>query len=162
MARVRGAHGTSGELAVELLGGEPGRLRPGLELRVGAETVRLRSVRGQGERLICALDGVEDRARAARLTGCYLEVERTQVRPLPQGEYFHYQLVGLHVRDRQGRSRGEVVSVETYPAHDVYVLRSGDKELRVPAVRQAVVEIDTIKGQITVADGYLEGWVDAL
>ncbi|MGH7609438.1 MAG: ribosome maturation factor RimM [Candidatus Dormibacteria bacterium] len=162
VARVLGAHGTAGELSCELLGGDRSRLPPGLVLRVAERQLRLAAVRGEGERLICSLEGVADRGAASQLAGAYLEVAAEQARLLPEGEFFHFQLVGLQVRDRQGRHRGAVVDVEVYPAHDVYVVRGAAGEQRVPAVRQAVMEIDAAEGWMTVDDGYLEEWVDAV
>ncbi|HVC39594.1 MAG TPA: ribosome maturation factor RimM [Candidatus Dormibacteraeota bacterium] len=162
VARVLGPHGLSGELTVELLGGEPGRLRSGMELRGPRGALRLESVRGRGAHLICRFAGVTDRSGAADLSGGYLELEASQLRPLPAGEFFHFQLVGLEVEDPGGRSRGELVDVEAYPAHDVYVVRSGGAELRVPAVRAAVLGIDLARGRITVAEPYLEAGTDAI
>jgi ribosomal 30S subunit maturation factor RimM len=54
------------------------------------------------------------------------------------------------------------VEVEPYPAHDVYVVRTPASELRVPAVREAVLAIDLEQHWITVAEPYLEEWIDAV
>jgi 16S rRNA processing protein RimM len=162
VARVLRPHGLAGELTVELLGGERGRLLPGMALRGPQGELVLASVRGDGSQLICRFLGIGARDAAARLSGVYLEVAATELRPLPPGEFFHFQLVGLEVEDQEGRRRGELVDVEAYPAHDVYVVRTGASELRVPAVREAVLGIDLGRHRITVAERYLEAWVDAV
>ncbi|MGH7666908.1 MAG: ribosome maturation factor RimM [Candidatus Dormibacteria bacterium] len=162
VARLLRPHGLSGELGVELLGGEPGRLRPGMALRGPGGELVLDSVRGDGGQLICGFRGVADRDAAAQLSGGYLEVEGSDLRQLPAGEYFHFQLVGLEVEDPSGQARGQVVDVEPYPAHDIYLIRSNDAELRVPAVREAVLGVDLERRRITVAERYLEDWVDAV
>ncbi|MGH7641778.1 MAG: ribosome maturation factor RimM [Candidatus Dormibacteria bacterium] len=162
VARLLGPHGLAGELSVELLGGDPGRLAPGETLRGPHGPLVVESVRGAGNHLLCRFVGIADRDSAARLGGGYLEVEGTELRALPAGEYFHFQLVGLEVEDRQGRSRGELVDVEAYPAHDVYVIRTPASELRIPAVKEAVLGIDLGRKRITVAEPYLEAWVDAV
>ncbi|MGA9920848.1 MAG: ribosome maturation factor RimM [Candidatus Dormiibacterota bacterium] len=161
VARVLRPHGVAGELSVELLGGEPGRLVPGMPLRAPEGEIVLESVRGDGNHLICRFEGIGDRDAAASLSGVYLEVAAQELRPLPPGEFFHFQLVGLEVEDQQGRTRGELVDVEAYPAHDVYVVRTRAAELRVPAVREAVLGIDLERHRITVAERYLEARVDA-
>ncbi len=162
VARVLRPHGLGGELTVELLGGERGRLLPGMDMRGPQGEVRLESVRGDGKQLICRFSGIADRDAAANLSGGYLEVEASELRPLPPGEFFHFQLIGLEVEDPEGRRRGELVDVEPYPAHDVYVVRTPAAELRVPAVREAVLGIDLERRRITVAEPYLEAWVDAV
>lgn len=162
VAVVLRPHGRGGEVTVELLGGDRGRLRPGLEVRSELGPFRIEEVRGGQQRLICRLSGVEDPLAAARLRGRYLEVPVADARVLPEGEFFHFQLLGLEVRDRSGRPRGEVVDVEVYPANDVYLVRSGDRELRVPATREAVLGVDLERQVMTVADPFLEEWVDAL
>lgn len=162
VARVLRPHGVTGELTVELLGGERGRLVPGMFLRSKRGELELEAARGDGSQLICRFVGVADRESAAPLSGTYLEVAAAQRRPLPPGEFFHFQLVGLVVEDQEGRSRGELVDVEPYPAHDVYVVRTRASELRVPAVREAVLGIDLERQRITVAEPYLEAWIDAL
>ncbi|MGA8207067.1 MAG: ribosome maturation factor RimM [Candidatus Dormiibacterota bacterium] len=162
VARVLRPHGVSGEVAIELLGGDRERLRPGMALHGPSGDVTLEAVRGEGSRLICRLRGVEGRDQAAAISGGYLEVARSASRPLADGEFFHFQLVGLEVQDPEGRRRGELVDVEAYPAHDVYVVRTPASELRVPAVREAVLSIDLDQHKITVAEPYLEEWVDAV
>ena len=162
VARVLRPHGLAGELTVELLGGERGRLLPGTTLRGPAGELVVESVRGDGSQLLCRFAGVSDRETAATLSGGYLEVAAAELRSLRPGEFFHFQLVGLEVEDQSGRSRGQLVDVEAYPAHDVYVVRTASAELRVPAVKEAVLGIDLDRHRITVAEPYLEAWVDAV
>jgi 16S rRNA processing protein RimM len=149
-------------MAIELLGGDRERLRPGMELRGPKGDVILEAVRGEGGRLICRLRGVDGRDQAAAISGGYLEVAASDSRPLAEGEFFHFQLVGLEVQDPEGRKRGELVDVEAYPAHDIYVVRTAVSELRVPAVREAVLSIDLDQHKITVAEPYLGEWIDAV
>jgi 16S rRNA processing protein RimM len=162
VALVLRPHGLGGEVAVELLGGDRERLRPGLAVRSGAGETQIESVRGDGRQLICLLAGVSDRDAAGALCGSYLEVAASQLRPLPDGELFHFQLLGLEVRDGEDRVRGELVDIEVYPAHDVYVVRTPAAELRVPAVKEAVLAIDLEQHRMTLADRFLEEWVDAV
>lgn len=162
VARVLGVHGVDGEVTVELLGGGRDRWRPGLALRGPGGEVVVESVRGDGRHLICRLGGLSDREQAAALTGAYLEAPGSELRRLPEGEFYHFQLVGLEVRDSGGRRRGRLVDIEAYPAHDIYVVRTPTSLLRVPAVREAVLAIDLAGQRITVAESYLEAWVDAI
>ncbi|MGH7640257.1 MAG: ribosome maturation factor RimM [Candidatus Dormibacteria bacterium] len=162
VARVVRTHGLKGELTVELLGGAPGRLAPGMTLRGPEGELTLDSVRGQGTEVLLKVKGISGRDQASALTGSYLEVPAEAVRQLGPDEFFHFQLLGLEVADGSGARRGELVDIEAYPAHDVYVLLVDGGRCRVPAVRDAILEVDLARRRMVVATTYLEGVIDAL
>lgn len=162
VARVVKPHGLDGSLLLEMLGGSPDRLAPGSVVLVDGRKCEVEAAHPAARGVICRLVQVQDLPTATRLAGHYLEVERSQLRPLPEGEYFDFQLIGLRVLDQAGAERGAVIDVEAYPAHDVYVLQLGEREVRVPAVRAAVTGISLSAGTMTVADHYLQEWVDAV
>ncbi|MHB1500769.1 MAG: ribosome maturation factor RimM [Candidatus Dormibacteria bacterium] len=162
VARVIKPHGLDGGLVLQMLGGSPERLAPGSRVRLDGVNRTVEEAHAAGRGVLCRLSGVSDLSAATAICGKYLEVDRTDLRPLPEGEHFDFQLIGLRVLDSSGRTVGELVEVEPYPAHDVYLLRLGNRELRVPAVRAAIADIDLSAGTVTVADPYLEEWVDAV
>ena len=162
VARVVKPHGLDGTLVLEMLGGSPDRLVPGSTVMVDGAELRVEDAHPVGRGTLCHLAGVQDLAAASKLTGRYLEVSRAELRPLPEGEHFDFELIGLRVLDSRGEVRGTVIDVEPYPAHDVYLLRLGEHDLRIPAVRAAVKEISIAAGTMTVADDYLREWVDAI
>ncbi|MDA8332776.1 MAG: ribosome maturation factor RimM [Candidatus Dormibacteraeota bacterium] len=161
VARVVKPHGLDGEVWLEMLGGPAERLTPGLPVLVDGRRLEVEAAAPGGRGVLCRLSDVNSAAAAARLQGSYLEVEPALLRDLPEGEYFDFQLVGLRVVDELGNECGELVEVEAYPAHDVYLLRLRDGEVRVPAVAE-VVSIDLGQGTIQVPSNYLGGWVDAV
>ncbi len=150
-AYVHRAHGLDGTLVVELLGGDSDRLRPGLPVHSARGPRPVRWSRAAGREVLCKLEGVDDRTAAQSLVGTYLEVDRAHARPLPPGEYFHFQLVGLSVVDEAGEPLGEIVDIETLPTHDVVVVRAPDGATTlVPAVHDAVRAIDIAQGRMVV------------
>ncbi len=161
VARVLKAHGLRGEVALELLGGGLDRLPEGTEVFLDGSPRVVEEPRPAGAHLLCRLSGVEDRTSALRLVGGYLEVPFDSARPLPRGEYFHFQLVGLRVVDERGVDRGIVADVQPYPANDVLVVSGSGRETLVPAVRAAVLNVDLEGGRLTVAGSFLEPWDDA-
>jgi len=60
-----------------------------------------------------------------------VEVQRSALPPLEEGEYYHADLIGLPVVDTAGRSIGQVVAVENYGAGDLLEieLESGKRSL---------------------------------
>jgi 16S rRNA processing protein RimM len=102
-----------------LLGYEEWGLRPD-----GGERRRQRLVEGhpQGERLVVRLEGVDDRDAAARLTGAWVEVERAELPPTGDREYYRADLIGLEVENLEGVALGKVVYFIDAPAGAVMVV----------------------------------------
>ena len=142
--------GLRGEVEVEPLTVNQDRFQAGLELRAGDRRVTIEGARQSARGLALKLAGIDDRSAAEELRGEYLEVAAAAVASLPEGSYYHWQLVGLEVVSLDGSRLGKIVDVQEYPANDVYVVRAGDTEILVPAVRDVVREVDLEGGRMVV------------
>ncbi len=147
---VRRAVGLAGEVEVEPLTDDPARFRSGLSVRAGSIVRRVEKVRGGSSTVVLKFVGVDDRNLADRLRGQYLEVEASEANSLPQGSYYHWQLVGLTVFDPAGRRLGELTDVLNYPANDIYVVSDGSEEVLVAALSEVVSSIDLTRGRMVV------------
>ena len=151
VARVVGAHGRDGALNVRLLSDVPGRFDPGRELLVDQQPYTIAASRQTGpENALIWLRGIATRARAMPLTGKFLTVLPSQDDVLDEGEYFHYQLIGMRVRTDEGEDLGEVQEILETGSNDVYIVRGTDGELLIPATTQVVREVDVAGGVMTV------------
>ena len=153
-ALVRGVHGVNGELRVEPLGGDAGRFRSGMRLRVedGGRDLRVRSARaGRDGSVLLSVAGVDTPEEAKELRGAYLCVEATAARRLEKDEWFVWQLVGMRCVSVDGAALGTIVDVEPAPAADVLVIAGAGASLRYPMVREFVRAVDTARGVITIA-----------
>ncbi len=84
-------------------------------------------------------------------TGGSLEIDETDRVVLPEGEYFHDQLVGLNVVDPAGKTLGVITRILESPANDVYECRLTDgRTTLIPAVEEIVLEINLEAGTITI------------
>lgn len=105
--------------------------------------LQIESVRGGGKGLIVGFEGIADREAADRLVGAKLWVDRAQLPALEDGEYYHFELIGLKVIDEQGRALGTLEEVYDLPSNDVYVVRGKVVgELMVPALENFIGAID--------------------
>lgn len=147
---VRRAVGLSGEVEVEPLTDDTGRFKPGLSVRAGAAVRQVEAVRNGAGTLVLKLIGVEDRDLADDLRGKYLEIETAEVQPLPEGSYYHWQLLGLEVFDIAGTRLGEITDIIDNPANDIYLLSAEDRQVLVPAVSEVVRSIDLAAGRMVV------------
>jgi 16S rRNA processing protein RimM len=152
-AHVRRPHGVRGELRVEPLGGDAGRFTPGLRLHLeaGGRTLTVSAARPAGDGdVLLSLEGVSSREAADGLRDAYLCVEAGDARHLGVDEWFVHQLVGLRALTADGEPVGVVEDVEEYPAHEVLVVRDGERIRRLPMVRAFVERVDLGAGTVVV------------
>jgi len=85
-----------------------------------------------------------------RLTGQWLCVDQSSVPEAEEGEYFHYQIIGLKVISVTGEDLGEITDILETGSNDVYVVVGLTGEILVPAIRDVIKEIDVLSGLMTV------------
>ena len=130
LAVVTGAHGVGGEVKLKLFTDD---LTPYRTFNDGALTIT--SLRGQ----IARFAEVADRTAAEALRGAALTVARSALPPLPAGEFYHADLIGLSVRLPDGSEVGHVVAVENFGAGDlIEVERRDGKRWMAPLRPEAV------------------------
>jgi len=98
------------------------------------ERYRLESIRPHKEVLLVKLDGVDDRDAAEELRGMLVQVPLEDAVPLEEGEYYHFQLVGVDVKTDTGEWLGRVADVIATGAADVFVVRWPRGEVLLPAI----------------------------
>jgi len=157
VGHVVGAFGIAGAVKVRSLTDFPDRFAAGAELLLDGAGRRVEWSRQQPTGLVVKLAGVQDRTAAQALRGRYLEVPDEAARPLPDGRWYHHELVGLAVTSESGRDLGTLAEVANRPANDVWVARREDgEELLVPVIPDAVLAVDMGARTVTVADWLLE------
>ena len=114
------------------------------------ELRRVERQRLHGDRVILKLAGIDDRTAAEAMRGALVRVPIEQAVELPPGSYFWHEIVGLRVQDTRGRALGTVAEVLATGSNDVYVVRSGEGELLLPAIKDVVRAIDREHGVMTV------------
>lgn len=152
MARVVGPHGVRGELRCTILTDFPERFADTDEVLVGdsPQPRRVESHQLQGDRLVLKLAGIADRTSAEKLRGALIQVPIEQAVKLPPGSYFWHEIIGLRVEDDQGNSLGTVTEILSTGSNDVYVVRSPDREILLPAIKDVVRQIDPQRGIMIV------------
>ena len=126
LAAGAGAHGVKGELRLKLFSESAASLAAHEKVHVGGVERRLLAVRDAGKTAVARFEGVGDRSAAEALRGSLVEVERSALPPLEEGEYYHADLIGLPAVDRMGRHLGKVVAVENFGAGDLLEIELED------------------------------------
>lgn len=143
-------HGIRGEVRVEILTDYPERLVQHEYLYLAhprspddVERYGLESLRPHKGVLLIKLEGCDDRDAAEELRGMLVQVPLQDAIPLEEGEYYHFQLMGMDVETEAGEWLGRVADVVATGAHDVYVVRGPRGEVLLPAIEDVILELDT-------------------
>jgi 16S rRNA processing protein RimM len=140
LAAVAGAHGIKGELRLKLFTDSIDNLNRHETVFVGGVERGLESIRPGSSGAIALIEGVSDRSAAEALRGSLIEVDRSALPPLEDGEYYHADLIGLACFDAGGRELGRVVGVENYGAGDLLEVEAADGKHSLIPFRAGIAE----------------------
>jgi 16S rRNA processing protein RimM len=128
-------------------------LKPTSEILLGPEKVPVvvRAFRPHRARFLLAIEGCEDRDSAERYRGMDVFIRFDDAEPLPEGVYYHWQILGLEVATEEGEVLGNVERILETGANDVYIVRGDSgEEILLPAIESVILHIDLQEGRITV------------
>ena len=132
LAAVAGAHGIRGELRLKLFSDSIESLSRHKKLCVGGVERRLLAIR-DAKNPVARFEGIDDRSAAEALRGSLIEIDRSALPPLGEGEYYHADLIGIPAVDRQGEPVGTVAAVENFGAGDLLEIEAeGGKRSLIP------------------------------
>lgn len=150
IGKILAPWGIEGKLKVEVTTDYPRRFAPGSTVYVDRQSVTIESTSWSKGKAIIKLDTVSGVEDAQRLHGKLIEIHHSQVRPLPEGQYYHFQLIGLEVWTTQGELLGNIAEILTSESNDNYVVRGAKGEVLIPAIGDVVKSIDLDRGRITI------------
>ena len=142
LAAIAGAHGIRGELRLKLFTESAESLARHATVFVGGREYRLESAKLSGKTTIARLGGISDRSAAEALRGSLVEVDRSALPPLEEGEYYHADLIGLPCVDRSGEPLGSVAAVENFGAGDLIEVESADGKRSLVPFRAGIADLE--------------------
>ncbi len=168
VGRVLRPHGLDGALLVSLYGDDPANLlradrvrltgsageiefRPGRARRAGA-------ARGGSARVRLWIPGVERREQAEEWAGAVVAIPEAALEPLPEGEFYWRDLLGLSCRTLAGAELGVIEEIWPTGSNDVLVARAAGATHLIPALREVLVRVDRAAGVLWIdpPEGLLE------
>jgi 16S rRNA processing protein RimM len=160
VGQVLSTRGRDGELLVGLYGDDPAnalaapRLRldgdPGaLEFAV-VEFERRGAARDGSARVSVKLEGLTESERASAWIGAVMSILEADLEPLPDGEYYWRDLLGLTCITTDGERLGVVEEIWPTGSNDVLVVRGAGCQLLIPALREVVLSVDPDAGELRV------------
>jgi len=155
IARIINARGLHGELKAESLSDASERFKDlrtvliefsdGSVVEHTVERTRL-----SGDAVFIKLKNVTDRTTAERFKGAFMCIDSEDVAPLPEDSFYIFDVEGMEVCDREGKTIGRVLRIERYPANDVIVVGMKNNDIMIPAVREYVRNVDVKRKRMTV------------
>jgi 16S rRNA processing protein RimM len=149
-------HGLAGRVKV-LSYLESDRLLPSLkDAWIGpngesAKRYTLEDVRREGRtHFSLKIEGIEDRNAADALRGLTVSVPYERLEALPEDEYYWEDLIGLAVVTEDGKPLGRIEGIFPTGSNDVYVCKSGRKEILLPAIDEVIRSVNIEAGTVVV------------
>lgn len=151
VGQVLGAHGRDGGLNIKVLSDVPDRFDAGQALVIDGRSFNVASSRATGKstRLLW-LEELSRRDEAVALQGHWLLVAAADVPDPGDGQYFHFQLLGMAVHTEEGELLGNISEILETGSNDVYVIAGPAGQLLVPATAQVVLDVDVEGRRMTV------------
>jgi 16S rRNA processing protein RimM len=153
IGKLHRSHGIKGELVMEVFTDFPERLQKNVVVFIGEDhiPVRILSKRKHTEGLLIAFEGFETPEAVGDFRTKFVFVRADDRPKLPEGEYYHHELLGLDVVDENGHSIGNLIEFLETGANEVLVVKSNSgKELLIPGIPSVIDTIDLKNGKITV------------
>ncbi len=152
IGKVTNVHGLMGEVRVQPWADSPDFLCQFDMFYVDTNHFPLKVERSRVHKNMCIVkfDQITDVPSALSLRNVVLCIDRNDAN-LPQGHFFLTDIIGLPVLDAETEEElGKLTEVLNLPAHDVYVVKGGQRDWMIPAVPAFIKETNQDEGFIKV------------
>lgn len=153
VGRLRRPHGIHGEIIMDVLTDFPERLRVKRMVYVGEnrQPLRIQGLRPHNQALLMKFDGYDTPDQVGEFRNQLVSIQAHSLPVLPEGEYYHHQLMGITVLDEAGVEIGTLSDIIETGARDVYVVTSPEKgELLFPAIDSVILKVDLENKQMII------------
>lgn len=146
VGKVVAPHGVRGELRIMPLTDFPDRFENLSCVNLDEQTtLAIERVNYHKHYVLLKFKGYNSRNAVDCLRGKTLYITRDKLMPLPEGRYYHFDLIGLAVFTEDDHYLGKVTEILETGSNDVYVTeleQPGAKPVLIPALKQVVKKID--------------------
>lgn len=163
IGKLRRPHGVHGEIIMEIFTDFPERLQRGKVVYIGDnhQEISLHSVRPNNTTLLVSFAGYTTPETVGIFRNQIVFVPAVDRPTLPEGEYYHHQIIGLKVITDEGQALGVVNQILETGANDVCVVRPAiGSDILLPLIDPVVLQINLEKGEMLVH--LLPGLIDGV
>lgn len=153
---MTGVFGRQGELRLFLYNPGSDLLADERRLTLASPTGARREVwlstrPGAGRRVLGRIRGVDSPEAAEILVGAELLLARADLPKTDPDTWYHFEIIGLPVKTASGRDLGRVAEIYASGDVDIWVVRGGDEESYIRALKANLVSVD-VQSCVVVAD----------
>lgn len=164
IGKIERPFGVKGAVKVRSLSDVPGRFEHLSAVSVmdaRGQTVdrTVTHVRRAGPAYIMQFEGITTPEDAATLRGALIQIARCDPSARRGDALYECDLIGMTVVDEAGHDLGLVETIWELPGHQVFVVKQGNQEVLIPAVKDFVTAVDLAQKRMTVRS--VEGLIEA-
>ena len=148
---MTGAWGIRGHVRVQPQTDLSERFERGSTLYLNGVVTKVASSRQNKGGYVILFDSVPDRNMAETLRGSWLTIPECDLEPLPEGAFYHFQLVDMEVYTDEDEHLGQIAEIIETPGNDVYIVRkTNERDLLLPAIKDVILDVDVESSRMTV------------
>lgn len=147
-------HGIKGEVKVFPTTDNPKRFKKLKEVIVEPEkeniVLEIESVKFFKNLVIVKFKGIENINDVEKYVKKNIFVSRDNAVKCQKNEYFIADLIGIKVMTDENEIIGDIVDVMQTGANDVYVVKTDDKEVLIPAIKECILDVSLEERIMTI------------
>ncbi|MDI3478095.1 MAG: rRNA processing protein RimM [Thermoanaerobacterium sp.] len=116
----------------------------------GKASLNIESVRFIKNLVIVKFKEINDRNEAEKLRGKLIKITRDNAVKLDDDEYFIKDLLNMKVYTDDQKELGILKDVLKTGANDVYVVKTDDRDILIPAIKDVIKKVDIKERKMTV------------
>ena len=139
--------GIKGDVRVRSLSDVPGRFESLKQATLVAPSGRAMAtavtrVRPDRGAYVVGFEAFSTPEAAAEFRGGWVKIPRGDTPPLPEHQYYEFDLIGMTVMDDTGRTLGTLEDILETGSNPVFVVRADGREWLIPGTREVVASIE--------------------
>jgi 16S rRNA processing protein RimM len=131
LAKVGRPYGLAGAMHVYPFSDDAATLKRAKSVTIRSRHHGVKNIRAHGDALVMMIDGIDSPEAAQTLTNAEIFVARDTLPPLPKGEYYWIDLIGLQCTNGD-RTFGEITEVFEAGAHPILRVRPAGGDDKAP------------------------------
>ncbi len=108
----------------------------------GPKALAVDSIREHKNCVVLKFKGRNSVEEVQDLITATLFMHKKDLSPLEEGEHYWHDLIGMAVVTDSGRHLGVLQHIFNAGSSDVYVVKEGEREYLIPAIRDVIIQVD--------------------
>jgi 16S rRNA processing protein RimM len=155
IGKITGTHGYKGTVKVELLTDFPQRFQDLQKVKISHKNtvaeLNIEACNSHKGKILMKFIGIDSIEEADKYRNAFLSISADELYPLPEGTYYHFQLIGMKVYDIEIGYLGLLTDILETGANDVYMIKSEVYgEILIPAIKEVICEVDLTQSSMKV------------